>query len=183
MEMFFVAMNYPAESLRFNPRAGGHHPRPGRVLFSNAFSAVRRDVIERFPFDENVPVSEDQVWAHRVLAAGFSIAYAAPIEALHAHRYSLRGLYTRSFLVGRALAAAGMDRGATLPESIRFLRSELAYFLRQGHSHAPRAAAPPASRRRRSSSPSASPPPSYLHGCSYLRTSVSSQWWSPLRVS
>ena len=135
MEMFFVAMNYPANSLRFTPRPGGHHPRPGRVLFSNAFSAVRRDTIERFPFDEGVPVSEDQVWAHRVLAAGYTIAYDAGIEALHAHRYSLRGLYTRSFLVGRALAAAQMDGGASLGESIRFLRSELAYFMRQGHTH------------------------------------------------
>src|SRR5690606_31429957 len=46
MEMFFVSLNYPAEPLRFSPRPGGHHPRPGRVLFSNAFSAIRRDVAE-----------------------------------------------------------------------------------------------------------------------------------------
>lgn len=135
MEMFFVALNYPAEPLRFDPHPGGHHPRPGRVLFSNAFSAVRREVAERLPFVDDVPVSEDQVWARQALAAGYSIAYAPEAEALHAHRYTLRGLFRRTFQVGKALRMAGMDRGASLPESVRFLAGELGYFVRQGHTH------------------------------------------------
>lgn len=135
MEMFFVALNYPAEPLRFDPHPEGHHPRPGRVLFSNAFSAVRREVALRLPFVDDVPVSEDQVWAHQALAQGYSIAYAPEAEALHAHRYSLRGLFRRTFLVGRALRTAGLDRGASLPESVRFLTTELRYFVRQGHTH------------------------------------------------
>ena len=135
MEMFFVALNYPAEPLRFDPQPGGHHPRPGRVLFSNAFSAVRRELTLEFPFLDDVPVSEDQVWAHQILEAGFSIAYEPRAEALHAHRYSLRGLFQRTFFVGRALRMIGLDRGATLPESLRFLAAELTYFVRQGHTH------------------------------------------------
>ncbi|MFW6089828.1 MAG: glycosyltransferase [Gemmatimonadota bacterium] len=135
MEMFFVQLNYPAEPLRFRPRPDGHNPRPGRVLFSNAFSAVRRDVIERIPFVDHVPVSEDQVWAYQVLAAGRSIAYEPRAEALHAHEYSLRGLFRRTYRIGRALRAIGIDGGATLGESVRFLASEIAYFVRQGHAH------------------------------------------------
>ena len=135
MEMFFVALNYPEEPLRFDPRPGGHHPRPGRVLFSNAFSAVRREVALQIPFVDEVPVSEDQVWAHQALAAGYSIAYQPLAEALHAHRYSLRGLFRRTFLVGRALRMVGLDGGASPRESVRFLADELAYFVRQGHSH------------------------------------------------
>ena len=135
LEMFFVALNYPAEPLRFDPQPGGHHPRPGRVLFSNAFSALRREVALQVPFVDDVPVSEDQVWAHQVLAAGHSIAYEPRAEALHAHHYSLRGLFHRTYLVGRALRMIGLDRGATLPESVRFLATELSYFVRQGHTH------------------------------------------------
>lgn len=135
MEMFFVALNYPAEPLRFDPRPESHHPRPGRVLFSNAFSAVRRDVALAVPFVDGVPVSEDQVWAHQVLARGYSIRYEPGAEALHAHRYTLRGLFRRTYLVGRALRMVGLDRGATFPESLRFLATELRYFVRQGHSH------------------------------------------------
>lgn len=135
MEMFFVALNYPAEPLRFDPAPRRQHPRPGRVLFSNAFSAVRRDVALRIPFADDVPVSEDQVWAYQVLAAGHSIAYEPAAEALHAHRYSLRGLFRRTRLIGRALRTAGIDGGASLPESVRFLATELRYFVAQGHTH------------------------------------------------
>lgn len=135
MEMFFVALNYPADPMRFDPQPGGHHPRPGRVLFSNAFSAVRRDVALEVPFVDGIPVSEDQAWALQVLERGWSIAYEPRAEALHAHRYSLRGLFRRTFLVGKALREIGIDRGATLPESVRFLSHELAYFVRQGHTH------------------------------------------------
>lgn len=135
MEMFFVALNYPAEPLRFDPQPGGHNPRPGRVLFSNAFSAVRRDVALRVPFMDDVPVSEDQIWAHQVLSDGYSIAYEPAAEGLHAHTYSVRGLFRRTYLVGQALRAIGLDGGATLGDSLRFLATELRYFVRQGHTH------------------------------------------------
>lgn len=135
MEMFFVSINYPSEPLRFTPRSGGHHPRPGRVLFSNAFSAVRRDAMERVPFAEDARYSEDQLWAHEVLAAGFTIAYQPDAEALHAHRYTLNGLFRRSYEVGRALHGQGIAGGATFGESARFLLTEVRYFMRQGHSH------------------------------------------------
>lgn len=133
MEMFFVALNYPEEPFRYDPQPDGHHPRPGRVVFSNAFSAVRRDVALRIPIPEDADYSEDQIWARRALAAGYAIAYEPCAEALHAHVYRLGGVFRRSYFVGRALRSAGIDRGAGLAESWRFLLSELRYFVRQGH--------------------------------------------------
>ena len=135
MEMFFVALNYPAHPLRFDPEPGGHHPRPGRVLFSNAFSAVRRELALGLPFVDDIPVSEDQAWALQALDRGYSVLYEPRAEALHAHRYTVRGLFRRTLLVGRALHEIGVDRGATLGESVRFLMGEIAYFVRQGHTH------------------------------------------------
>lgn len=135
MEMFFVSLNYPEEPLRYEASPGGHHPRPGRVVFSNAFSAVRRDVARAVPIPEDADYSEDQIWARRALAAGYAIVYEPSAEALHAHDYRLRGVFRRSFFVGRALRAAGIDRGATFAQSVRFLVGEIAYFIRQGHVH------------------------------------------------
>ena len=135
MEMYFVSINYPDGSLRYEPRPEGHHPRPGRVVFSNAFSAIRRDVALAIPIPEDADYSEDQIWARRAMAAGYSIAYEAKAEALHAHVYPLGGVFRRSYFVGRALRAAGMDRGAGFAESVRFLASEISYFVRQGHVH------------------------------------------------
>lgn len=135
MEMFFVSMNYPEERLRFDPQPGGHHPRPGRILFSNAFSAVRRDILEQLPFPGRARFSEDQIWAYLALTAGFSILYEPTAEALHAHHYSIRGLFRRSSAVGRALGRVRIAGGASFPESVRFLASEVEYFVRQGHAH------------------------------------------------
>jgi rhamnosyltransferase len=135
MEMFFVALNYPGEPLRFDPQPGSHHPRPGRVLFSDAFSAVRRRALERAPFPTQAPFSEDQVWAYSALEAGFSIVYDPGAEALHAHNYTLKGLFGRSYRVGRALSGIGLAGGASFSESVRFLASEVGYFIRQGHTH------------------------------------------------
>src|SRR5690606_19685699 len=135
MEMFFVSLNYPPHPLRFDPSPGGHHPRPGRVVFSNAFSAVRRAAALEVPIPVDAMYSEDQLWAHRALGAGYSIVYEPRAEALHAHTYSFKGLFRRSYFIGRALRTAGIDRGASLPESLRFLREELGYFIRQGHVH------------------------------------------------
>ena len=135
MEMFFVSINYPPDRLRFDPTPDGHHPRPGRVLFSNAFSAVRRSAAYEVPIPETAEYSEDQIWAHRAIRAGWSIGYVPFAEALHAHVYTLKGLFRRSYSVGRALREVGIDGGATLTESVRFLTEEIAYFVRQGHVH------------------------------------------------
>lgn len=135
MEMFFVSLNYPEQPFRYEPRADGHPPRPGRVVFSNAFSAVRRDVALEVPIPVDADYSEDQIWARRALAAGYAIVYEPAAEALHAHVYRLRGVFRRSFFVGRALRAAGIDKGASFSQSVKFLAEEISYFVRQGHVH------------------------------------------------
>ena len=135
MEMFFVALNYPGEALRFDPQPGGHHPRPGRVLFSNAFSAVRRSALEKTSFPVHADFSEDQIWAYMALEAGYSLLYEPRAEALHSHEYTLKKLFRRSFAVGKALSQVEMAGGASFGESVRFLAAEIKYFVTQGHIH------------------------------------------------
>ena len=45
------------------------------TLFSNVNSAIRRELWERFPFVEDIVMSEDQDWSRRVLLDGWCIAY------------------------------------------------------------------------------------------------------------
>jgi hypothetical protein len=68
-----------------------------------------------------------------VLARGYTIVYEPTAEALHAHRYSLRGLFRRSFRIGQALQARGIDGGASWREGLAFLRAEVTYMVHHGH--------------------------------------------------
>ena len=54
-------------------------------FFHNANSAFRRNVWEKFPFDENVTNIEDRVWGQQVIAAGMKIVYEPEARVYHWH--------------------------------------------------------------------------------------------------
>ena len=135
IEMYFVSLNYPPEPIRYRPGTGNPNPRPGRVLFSDAFSALRRDLLLASPHPVDVRVSEDQLFARRMLSEGYQILYEPRAEAFHAHRYTLKGLWHRTYPTAYALAEAGLANGATFRESVGFLLDEIKWFARHGHSH------------------------------------------------
>jgi len=54
-------------------------------FFHNANSALRRDVWERYPFDEQVTNIEDRVWAQQVISAGLKIVYEPDARVYHWH--------------------------------------------------------------------------------------------------
>ncbi|MFO0848052.1 MAG: glycosyltransferase [Gemmataceae bacterium] len=67
------------------------------TVFSNANACVRRERAVAVPF-QPLPWSEDRVWAHAMLTAGYRIAYAADAAVYHSHQWTARGW----FRVGRA---------------------------------------------------------------------------------
>ena len=54
-------------------------------FFHNANSAFRREVWEKFPFDEEVTNIEDRVWANKVLSMGYKIVYEPEASVYHHH--------------------------------------------------------------------------------------------------
>jgi CMP-N-acetylneuraminic acid synthetase len=54
-------------------------------FFHNANSAFRREVWERFPFDEHVTNIEDRVWGQQVISAGMKIIYEPEARVYHWH--------------------------------------------------------------------------------------------------
>lgn len=55
------------------------------IFFHNANSMIRRDVWERFPFDEHLAGVEDRDWAKRVLSWGYRIVYEPSATVYHYH--------------------------------------------------------------------------------------------------
>jgi rhamnosyltransferase len=134
-EMWFVSLNYPATPYRFDPVPGGHVPVLGRVVFSNAFAAVRRSTLLEIPYVADIPSAEDHVWAKMVTGRGWSIVYEPRAEALHAHRYTLRELYRRNYLNAQAGEPFGLLQKTTFRAGLADFVREIAYFVRHGHAH------------------------------------------------
>lgn len=55
------------------------------TFFHNANSAIRRDIWEQIPFDENVTNIEDRVWAKEVIARSYTIIYEPEASVYHYH--------------------------------------------------------------------------------------------------
>ena len=54
-------------------------------FFHNANSAFRRELWEKFPFDEHVTNVEDRVWGRQVIQAGYQIVYQPEASVYHYH--------------------------------------------------------------------------------------------------
>lgn len=62
---------------------------------NNANAAIRREVWEEYPYDEDLPGLEDLDWAKRVMQDGWSISYAADATIVHVHDETPREVYNR----------------------------------------------------------------------------------------
>jgi rhamnosyltransferase len=100
------------------------------VLFSNVSSAIRRAVLEEFPFASDIVIAEDLEWCGRVLLAGYEVEYVPDSVVRHSHEYSLMDALKRYFDQGAAAERSFMAGDRTSPRSVRgeglaFVRREL----------------------------------------------------------
>jgi len=65
-------------------------------FYSDNNSCLRRSVWEQIPYPD-VEFAEDQIWAHRVVEAGFAKAYAQDAVVYHSHDYGIFERFQRSF--------------------------------------------------------------------------------------
>jgi len=52
---------------------------------NNANAAIRREIWQKYPYDEQLTGLEDVDWAKRVQEAGYDISYASDAEIIHVH--------------------------------------------------------------------------------------------------
>ncbi len=109
------------------------------TLFSNANSAIRRDVFDASGgFAGDIIMSEDQEWSRRVLLEGWAIAYVPEAVVRHSHPYTVRAAFRRFFDSGvsaeRAyLAGARPSQAVLRRQAVRYAREEVAWLARHGH--------------------------------------------------
>ncbi len=107
------------------------------TLFSNVNAAIPRWACERFPFAEDIIMSEDQDWSRRVLLAGSALAYEPEACVRHSHDYTLAAAFRRFFDSGvsaeRAyLAGQERSRSVLRAAALRYAREEVSWLARGG---------------------------------------------------
>lgn len=108
------------------------------TLFSNANSAIRRSAWERFPFADDLIMSEDQDWSVRVLLAGHALRYEPGAAVRHSHRYTVASAFRRFFDLGvsaeRAFLAGARPSSRVLRRrALRYAKEEVTWLIREGH--------------------------------------------------
>lgn len=97
------------------------------TLFSNVNAAIRRSAWERFPFAEDIVMSEDQEWSRRVLLDGYALQYQPTAVVRHSHNYTLTAAFRRFFDSGMSAERAYMAQNSRSGRVLR--RRALAYGL------------------------------------------------------
>ncbi len=69
---------------------------------NNANAAIRKDLWEDRPYNENLPGLEDLEWAQWVMSHQYRIAYSAEAEVIHVHNETWRGIHNRYLREGMA---------------------------------------------------------------------------------
>lgn len=74
----------------------------GDNIFSDASSAIKREIWKKYPFNDEILISEDYYWAQKVLKKRYKIIYNSKSEVIHSHSYGLKKLFKRNFDMGVA---------------------------------------------------------------------------------
>ncbi|MEE8393671.1 MAG: glycosyltransferase family 2 protein, partial [Rhodospirillales bacterium] len=88
-------------------------------FFHNANSMVRREVLDKFPFDATVANLEDRMWGKQVTEAGYKLVYEPSAAVYHHHGINQDNDADRANGVSMVLDKVEEEIANTLPESLR----------------------------------------------------------------
>jgi rhamnosyltransferase len=120
---------------------GSHELTMETTLFSNANSAMPRELWGRYPFDEEIVGSEDLEWAVRVLLDGYHLRYEPTAAVRHSHDFTLGAAFRRFFDLGVASGRAYMvggrrSRWVLLRNAVDYSCGEIVWLFRSGRARA-----------------------------------------------
>jgi rhamnosyltransferase len=135
-ERYFLDFLYGPRS-RAQSLAGGAGISMQTTLFSNVNAAMRRELFARYPFAEDMIMSEDQEWSRRVLLDGYELRYVADAPVRHSHDYTLKAAFRRFFDSGVSSSRSygGDDESGSVlrRRALDYARGELGWLVRSGN--------------------------------------------------
>lgn len=103
------------------------------IFFSNVNAAIRRDLLESNPFNEDQIISEDIEWAKRMMMKGYFIIYEPEAVVYHSHNYSILKNFKRNFDLGVSLKGIMEDRRRSMiRDGLSYISKEIHYLIKEG---------------------------------------------------
>jgi rhamnosyltransferase len=134
-ERFFLDFLYGSDP-RVQRLSSGEELSFEATLFSNVNAAIPRTTLERFPFREDISMSEDQEWSRRVLREGYALVYEPRAAVRHSHAYTIATAFRRFFDSGvsaeHSYVEGNASRAALRRAGARYAREELAWLWTTG---------------------------------------------------
>ncbi len=127
MEKCFLSIYYPDD---YQIRENKEVLRVRDVFFSNVSSAMRRDLLLKIRFPEDLIMSEDQAWARDVIQHGHKIVYNPRSVVYHSHKYSLIKVCQRFFDSGVSLKNLNLSAG-DYKTGLKILYEEFRYCINE----------------------------------------------------
>ena len=102
------------------------------AFFSDNNSCVRRDIFEKYPYDD-VDFAEDQIWARKMIELGYKKVYCPFAPVYHSHNYDLRSYLGRYYDENKGLYQIHQYIGVKhwyyiVPAIIRHTSMDIKYF-------------------------------------------------------
>ncbi len=97
MECYFLETRFPPGDPVRRDKGDKEELHLQDVFFSNVAAAIRRDILLKYPFDEDLIMSEDQLFAKDIINAGYATVYVPDSLVYHSHNYSLSIALKRYF--------------------------------------------------------------------------------------
>lgn len=106
------------------------------AFFSDNNSCVRRDIFEKYPYDD-VDFAEDQIWARKMIELGYKKVYCPNAPVYHSHNYDLHSYLGRYYDENKGLYEIHGHIGVkhwyyVLPGMIRHTLMDKRYFKTLG---------------------------------------------------
>lgn len=130
--------NYGKQSYR-NDKGEKNEKRNRLIFFSNVFAAYKKSLLMKIGgFPVHVEFGEDTYVAAKLILAGYQTGYCAQAAVYHVHEHSLYEEYKRYKQIGkfhREERWLTETFGKAEREGLKYVRSELEYFLKQRKIH------------------------------------------------
>ena len=99
-------------------------------FFSNVSSCIKKDILQKYRFNDTILTTEDQEWAKRVTDHGFKTIYESESIVIHSHNHNIKKIFQSYFDSALALSEITKEEYSDFKKgSMEYISKEFMHVL------------------------------------------------------